>query len=74
VLCIMDIMKKSIKFYKAIKKHKKKLLKLGYPLGTINAWMYGARHPSYEKAIELSPIIELLISDIPYRQVIVNER
>ena len=66
------IMEKSIKLYKAIKKHKKALINLGYPLGTINAWMYGQRHPSYEAAIKLAPIIGLLISDIPYRQVVVN--
>ena len=66
-------MEKSIKLYRAIKKHKKKLLNLGYSLGTINSWMYGQRRPSYENAIKLAPIIELAINEIPYRQVIINE-
>jgi len=66
-------MKKAIKFYKAMKKSKGKLLELGYAPGTINAWMYGQRHPSYENAIKLGPVIGLLVTDIPYRQVIVNE-
>jgi len=66
-------MKKSIKFYKAIKKNKKKLLDLGYPLGTVNSWMYGQRRPSYENAIKLTLIIGININEIPYRQVIIND-
>ena len=66
-------MEKSIKLYRAIKKHKKELLELGYPLGTINSWMYGQRKPSYENAIKLAPLIEISLADIPYRQVIVND-
>lgn len=66
-------MEKSVKLYRAIKKNKKKLLDLGYPLGTVNSWMYGKRKPSYESAIKLAPIIGLLLSDVPYRQVIVNQ-
>lgn len=65
-------MEKSIKLYRAIKKNKKKLLELGYSLGTINSWMYGKRAPSYENAIKLAPLIELNINEIPYRQVIFN--
>ena len=66
-------MEKSVKLYRAIRKHKKKLLDFGYPLGTINSWMYGQRRPTYEIAIKIAPIIEININDIPYRQVIINE-
>jgi hypothetical protein len=58
-----------IKFGKAVAKHKKELRNRGYPESTIKSWQYGKRRPLFETAMELSVILGMKLSDIPYYKI-----
>jgi len=68
-------MKPQNKFQLSLKENKDKLINIGYSESTINSWMYGYRKPYFENAIKLSAIdkLGLNLTDIPYRQVIINK-
>ena len=60
-------------FEKALRENRHKLLELGFPLSTINSWIYSLRRPTIENALVLSGTLNLPLNKIPYRQVIINE-
>jgi len=61
-----------IKFQKQIRSHRKKLREAGYHPSTIHTWEYGKRMPMFKTALKLSTILDMPLSDIPYRRVEVN--
>jgi len=65
-------MKTSI-FEQKIRENKKRLVALGFPLATVNSWIYTNRKPRYETAERLSMILGIPISQIPYIKVERNE-
>jgi hypothetical protein len=62
-------MEKIAIFRKTIKEKKYDLLAAGYSMSTIHSWMYTDRLPKFDTAAEISSIIGMRISDIPYYQI-----
>jgi len=66
-------MKKSTAYFQAmIKENKDKLLSAGIPWATVRSWIYGQRVPSIENAIRIAEILNKPLSEIAYRQIILN--
>ena len=59
-------MKNQTKFQNAVKAKRKVLLGAGYKPARLTMWAYGKRHPSYETAIKLVPLIGLQLHEIPW--------
>jgi len=69
----MLIMKNQLKFQNAIRTHRKKLLAANYKPARLTMWTYGKRHPSYEVAVKLVPLIGLHLHEIPWSRWQVND-
>jgi len=65
-------MKPQAPFNKLVKEKQEKLIGHGFKIGVLRSWMYGYRLPNFENAIKLSNILDLPISQIPYRRIEVN--
>ena len=61
-----NAMKKIKTFRDAVKKSRVELESAGYPVPTINSWIYTGRIPRFETAIDLAKILGLKLSEIPY--------
>jgi len=60
-------------FQVKVKQNRKKLRNIGYAPSTIHSWEYSISRPNFGTAIKLAQILDMKISDIPYRQVIINQ-
>jgi len=59
-------------FHFKIRENRKRLKIEGYAPSTIHSWEYGISKPKFDTAIKLAQILAIDISEIPYRQVIIN--
>jgi len=59
-------------FQKKVRLNRKRLREAGYPASTIHTWEYGKKTPIYVTAEKLAILLDMKISDIPYRKVEVN--
>lgn len=66
-------MKPKHKFTILVKKNRQKLVDSGININTVRSWMYNFRIPSFDNAIKLSYLLDLPISQIPYRKIEINK-
>lgn len=64
--------KTTIYFQKMIRQNKKKLIQAGLPWSTVKSWAYGQRMPSIESAKKIAEILNIPLSEVPYRQIVIN--
>ena len=59
-------------FYKKVKKNRKKLREQGFSAAAICRYEKGNRLPSFENALKIAEVLKIPVTDIPYRQIIIN--
>lgn len=60
-------------YIKKLKAHRWELVDAGLNPATVNSYIYGKRTPDINKATIIAKVLGLSLSQIPYRQVIVNK-
>ena len=61
------------KFQNAVKANRKALLAANYTPACLTMWAYGKRHPRYETAVKLVPLIGLHLHEIPWIRLQIND-
>lgn len=64
--------KTTIYFQKMIRQNKAKLIEGGIKWPTIRSWAYDQRMPSIESAKKIAEILNIPLSEVPYRQIVIN--
>lgn len=65
--------KTTIYFQKLIRENKSKLIDAGFKWPTVRSWAYGQRMPDIKNAAKIAHILNMPLSDIPYRQIVINK-